>query len=159
MVDGFYFSRKKLSKVLLEQINDIDFYPREDFEEGYDARLTGRVRAGLACNLCVLFSDEIKGNGYALEDINWEAHKTTKGDYMNLHSDTHEPGSIQILLWVVNGELKGRDFHYGTLDGIYHKTIMTGLTCVMDIENPNYLHGFSMQTGGEVITITGTPRN
>lgn len=150
---GFKFQKLHLNRVLLEQINDIEFFERNKFVEGYDVMLEGRVRAGLACNLCVLLKPIV---GDVVFDMKFEAHKSVKGDYMSLHSDTHEPGDKQVLLWIVNGELKGREFIYGTLDKLNEIKVETGLCCVMDIKNPNYIHGFNMQESGEVITITGT---
>lgn len=159
-VEGFVFFELKMPQGLIEKILRLNFeyHPTDPGEDVNWAIPHLPVHIENEIKDWLKRSEDLKN---LVDDLVFDAHTLKKGDFLKIHNDAKDKGDYQILLWVCeNDRFEGRDFLYGIeFDGNHHvksRKVSTGLVCVMDINNKNFVHGVSeLKSDTKIITVQG----
>jgi len=140
---GFAFSEINLNPIA-KDLESLEFYENEDRKPGVEVSwstfgMPKKVNDYLIHSLKNVCDDYI---GSLIDKIDtFEAYKTEVKEYTQLHSDSSFGGLIQIMVYYIKGDLKGRNFLYGKVNRIDSIIPYTGLVIVSDQLNKEWLHG------------------
>lgn len=156
-----------MSEELEQRIHNLEFVYNQQFaNNSYDVPRQATLSKPLEDLLKETLQKEVaRLDGYLdlshlMQQYHFSAHKMVKGDSFEMHTEARDTarGFPDILLWFCkNEEYVGREFMYGTRGNLSEVQPETGLCCLVDTIDPNYIHGVKkLQSNTEVITITGT---
>ena len=114
---GFAFESIIIPKNIKTELKALTFYPNEDKDLGKEV---GWSTLGMPANLNEFFIEQLyaKVDPYLQKLLDkletFEAYKTDKNEYVELHTDNAFGGLVQIMIYYIEKDMKGRDFLYGT---------------------------------------------
>lgn len=141
---GFVFDSITIPKNIKTELKSLTFYPNEDKQLGKEVSWS---TFGMPPYLNQFFIKQLytKVDLYLQKLLDrletFEAYKTDKNEYVELHTDNAFGGLVQIMIYYIEKDMKGRDFLYGTKNDIKKITPYTGLVIICDQINKEWLHG------------------
>lgn len=140
---GFAMSKIDILPIS-KRLDELSFILNEDRKKGVEVSwstfgLEEELNNYLKKELNKICDDYIKK---LIKDIvTFEAYKTDVGEYTELHSDSVFGGLIQVMIYYIKEDLRGRDFLYGDKNKINSVKPFSGLVVVCDQLNKEWLHG------------------
>lgn len=101
--------------------------------------VSSKIRNHLVCELKKIVDPYLLS--IVSEIKQFDAYKTTKEEYFEMHTDSSFGGLVQIMIYYIEEDLKGRELLYGTEKHINVIKPYTGLVVFCDQLNKTWLHG------------------
>lgn len=141
--NGFVFEKINIDPIK-KDLNSVKLHINEDRELGKEVSWSTYGMSHVVNDFLKKELSEISDD-YTKTLINkiktFEAYKTDINEYTKLHTDTSFGGLIQIMIYYIKDELKGRNFLYGSRDNIKSIQPYSGLVIVCDQLNQEWVHG------------------